>query len=115
MKSWVTSFTKRCVVCGKEYETGELGLDIRMEESFERRTCTGFGVCAEHRIDGTYIVECDYSKSDWDGNKLISPYLTGRVVAITKDAAKKLFDIPKATDFLVIDDVSELWEAQNEH
>lgn len=49
MKSYVTMEAAVCPICGKDEDTGAILMDTRMRERFDRRTVTGWGLCADHR------------------------------------------------------------------
>lgn len=99
-KSFVSMETKACVVCGLEYSTGAILLDRRLQNEFDKNTCTGWGMCEEHKLaterDGMIgLIEIDASKSDTEGGKVSidGAHRTGRVVLIKRDELQSLVTI----------------------
>ncbi len=95
-KSYVTMETKLCMICGCQYATGALLMDQRLRPLFDRDTCTGWGMCDEHRAaikEGFVgLIEVDEAKSTTNPNGQIMPddaYRTGRVVLVKRDALKR--------------------------
>jgi len=94
MKSHVSLEQKVCAVTGKTYDTDAVLLDRRLEDSMEKHTVTGWGMCpeAQEQIDKGYIalVGIDEAKSD----KPLTPesvYRTGEIAYIKIEAAKNIF------------------------
>lgn len=100
-KSHVTLESQVCAVCGKTFDTGALLLDRRLRPIFERKTCTGIGLCPEHeqlyRQGYIALVECDLTKSGVTAStQEIKPeqaYRTGRLVHLTREEFNQFFDI----------------------
>jgi len=87
---------KKCLVCGEDYDTGNILLDRRLKESFEMHTLTGSGVCKTcSKEDEGYrpLLEFDVDKSEFIKGELVGPYLTGRVIHIKNEAFEKIFDM----------------------
>jgi hypothetical protein len=98
---------KMCPVCGKEFDSGAILLDTRMQyvqnkgyqlrQSMDRYTTTGYDLCPEHKKlwDAGYIalVVCDESKSSPSGKsmKMQDAFRTGEVIHIRKSAAEQVF------------------------
>lgn len=96
-KSYVTMATHVCVVCGVEYETGELLLDRRLRKSFERRTCTGRGICPTHQkmIDDGFIHLVVVS-NEHHGEERLNPaeaIPTGDIMHIKREVAQRIFNV----------------------
>lgn len=94
-KSYVTMEQNICPVCGITHETGNLLLDKRLRDNFERCTVTGFTICADcqDRHDDGYLarIEIDDSKS----NKPVNPesvWRTGKLAHLKYEVAKQIFD-----------------------
>lgn len=101
-KSYVTMEQKECILCGKHYDTGNLLMDNKLRNRFERFTCTGLGVCEEHRKEGYIVlIEIDPSKSD---DK--SVYKTGPIAHMKLEAFKRVFPNHSkgAKDFCFVDE-----------
>lgn len=102
-KSYVTLEQQRCLVCGKDFDTGALLLDRRLKNRFDMHTVTGMGLCQEHQelYDNGYIalVGIDPEKShDVGGDasvmKFDDAYRTGRVAHLKADAWPKVMSAP---------------------
>lgn len=71
IKSFVTLETKRCIICGKDYDSGAILINKRLYDRFEMHTCTGFGDpcndCTEYLLGGEHgriaLVGVDETKS----------------------------------------------------
>lgn len=101
-KSYVTLVQHVCLSCGKVHDTGELCMDMRLRDTFERKTVMGSSPCptCAARIAAGYIalVECDPAKTkketDADGVDRCSPrdvHHTGRSLWIHADAFRRVF------------------------
>jgi hypothetical protein len=96
-KSHVTMERLMCIVCGKEFDSGNLLLDTRMRKQFDKHTTTGYGLCEEHKKlheDGYLaLIVCDESKSKpvGDGLKNEDAHRTGEIIHIRRTAFKKIF------------------------
>ena len=101
-KSFVTLEQNRCMVCGKDFDTGALLIDRRLREKFDRFTLTGTGLCPEHqeKYDEGYVamVAVDPAKSGaFSGSptlKAEDAYRTGAVAHVKFDAWGKIFNSP---------------------
>lgn len=99
-KSYVTMEQHKCMVCGKDFDTGALLLDQRLREVFDRNTVTGWGLCGEHLklYDDGYIalIGVDESKSGPHGDtiKPEDAYRTGRIAHVRREVWPRIFDVP---------------------
>jgi hypothetical protein len=93
-KSYVTLVVAICPVCTTEHQTGDLLLDTRMRDTFERTTVTGFALCpaCKQLHDDGYLalVGIDESKST-QPYKPDSVYRTGQVAHIRYHVAQDIF------------------------
>lgn len=89
-KSFVSMAAKKCPVCDKVEESGEILLDRRVQDSMDTITVTGFQLCKEHTKEGfVCLVVVDASKSTNE-----SVFRTGETVCVKEDVAKKIFNKP---------------------
>jgi len=110
-KSYVTVEKNRCMVCGKDYDTGAILMDLRLRDKFDHSTLTGNGLCPEHEKlhkDGYIaLVECDPEKSTPTGHtiKPENAYRTGVLIHMRRTVARELFntDIPDSLPMMFID------------
>lgn len=105
-KSFVTLEIKRCIVCGKDYDSGAILIDRRLHDRFEMHTCTGFGDpcndCTEHLLGGEHgriaLVGIDETKSEIaSASSTVQQqdvYRTGKISFLDKWAWQYIFDIP---------------------
>ncbi len=99
-KSYVTMEQHQCPVCGKTHDTGNILMDQRLRERFERFTVTGMSLCPEHKKlhDDGYLalVAVDPAKSKPDyASGHIKPenaWRTGKVAHLKHGPAAKMFD-----------------------
>lgn len=116
-KSFVTMEAAVCPVCGKQHDTGNLLLDQRMRNRFDRQTVTGWQMCEEHQKlkDAGYIalVAIDESKSDRE-RTLSGVWRTGAVAHVRASAWPKMFNVPMPAQGLcfVDEDVIKLLSEQ---
>lgn len=104
-KSYVTLEQHRCVICGKDFNTGALLLDKRLRARFDMHTLTGMGLCPEHQklYDDGYValVECDEQRSGLRPDaKTLRPedaYRTGNIAHIRVSAWPNIFNSPVPT------------------
>lgn len=96
-KSYVTMCRKKCAVCDKEYDTGELMLHRRLKNTFEKYTTVGLGICPEHQKKG-FVVLVGASEVTED-----HAHRTGEVIHIKRDVFCKLFNKPCPKEFAFID------------
>jgi len=99
-KSHVSMEQHVCLVCGVTFDTGVVLLDKRLRASMERRTKTGWGLCAEHQKladDGfVALVECDPQRSGSPGGspKPEQAYRTGRLAHLKRHVFTTVFNVP---------------------
>ena len=92
-KSYVTLEQNVCPVCGKVFETGNLLMDTRLRESFEKYTVTGYDYCEEHKKqkeDG-YVFLIEVSERPAGECTLENADRTGSIASIRKHVADKIF------------------------
>lgn len=89
-KSHVSMAAKKCPVCDKVEESGEILLDRRIQDSLDPVTVTGMGLCKEHTKEGfVCLIIVDAAKSTDE-----SVFRTGELVYIKEEAAKEIFNKP---------------------
>jgi hypothetical protein len=100
-KSHVTLIANLCLVCGTQFDTGELALDRRLRPVFDMHTVMGMGLCPEHEKlykDGYIaLVACDTEKSTVEPSGQIKPenaYRTGAIAHVKAEAWSKIFNVP---------------------
>ena len=85
-KSWVSMEQHQCPVCGKIFDTGNILLDNRLRETFDRYTVTGNSLCPEHQkqFDEGYrfLVEIEGTPD--------KPKYTGKYAAVRKEALEHI-------------------------
>ncbi len=98
-KSHVSMETAVCPACGKEHDTGTILLDRRLRQSLERKTCTHWALCPEHKqqVDDGFVllvgIDPDKSKYAVGDNMLPQDvYRTGDIVAIKEHAFNHVFN-----------------------
>src|SRR5687768_7532768 len=92
-KSYVSLEQGACLVCGRPYDTGSILFDLRLRESMERHTITGWGLCPEdlllHEQGYVALVECDPEKSGnpREGDTVLpgNAYRTGPVAHLKRE------------------------------
>lgn len=95
-KSHVTMEQHRCIVCGQDFDTGNILLDTRLREVFDHKTVVGMGLCPEHqdRYDQGYIalVECDPARSKHSDGLIRNgdAYRTGTIVHMKLAAFQRI-------------------------
>ncbi len=104
MKSHVSLEQRICLVCGQPYSTNAILLDMKLQDSLERETITGFGLCDEHaaRYEEGYIalVGCDPDKTLRNTRGNVDPenaYRTGELVHIRFTVWPNIFNSPLPT------------------
>lgn len=94
-KSHVSIEKNICPICRKEFETGNLLLDMRLQNSFDKYTLTGFSMCAEHQkmLDEGYLffIEVKNGETVESHLKIEDADRTGRLACIRKEAAQRIF------------------------
>ena len=100
-KSYVSIAQKVCIVTGNLYDSGEILMDKRLENSMEHKTTVGMGVCpeVEKLFNKGYValIEVDSAKSGSGNDKKLSPkdaYRTGNFAYLKRDVFKELFTVP---------------------
>lgn len=100
-KSYVSIAQEVCFVTGNLYDSGEILIDKRMENSMEHKTTVGMGICpeVEELFDKGYValIEVDSAKSGSGNDKKLSPkdaYRTGNIAYLKRDVLKELFTVP---------------------
>jgi hypothetical protein len=88
-KSHVSMEQHRCIVCGKDFDTGNILLDKRLLNTLERHTVTAMGVCPEHQqyiTDGYVIL---IVAIDDKGEQR-----TGEICYIRETVFSQMFNVP---------------------
>lgn len=101
-KSHVSLEQKKCIVCGKDYDTNTILLDRRMKASMNKYTLTGWGMCPEHqqKYDEGYIalVAVDPKKSKIPSSGPIAKqedvYRTGTIAHIKEHVFVQIMNAP---------------------
>jgi hypothetical protein len=98
-KSYVTMITNLCLVCGCQFDTGELAIDRRLRPKFDMHTIMGMGLCPEHEKlykDGFIaLVEIDPEKTTREHTGSIKPenaHRTGPIAHIRGTVWEHIFD-----------------------
>lgn len=97
-KSHVSMEQKMCLVCGHPFDTNAILLDMKLRQSMDRHTVTGFGLCPEHqaRYDEGYValVACDASKTPVRGGTVAPQevHRTGEIAHINHRMWEQLFN-----------------------
>lgn len=111
MKSHVTMEQNVCIVCGKEFDTGNLLIDKQLRQRFESKTVTEFGMCPKHQKlkDKGFIalIGIDPKKSEelMNGNiKPESAYRTGKVAHLKEEVFNKIFNCGHNNGIVFCDD-----------
>lgn len=90
-KSYVSLEKKICSICGNKHETNSLLLDMRLKDSFEHYTVTGYDHCddCQAKIDDNYIamVEVDNSPEEGSIMKQENANRTGQIAWVKKHVA----------------------------
>lgn len=103
-KSFVTVTQRRCLICGVDFDIGELMIDRRMRKTFDHTTVVGMGLCPEHQKlydDGfVALVGIDPDKSTCVGNtlKFDDAYRTGTIGHLRMTIWEDIFNCPLNTD-----------------
>ncbi len=101
MKSHVSLEQAQCVVCARLYDTGTVLLDMRLRDSLEAKTCTGYGkpcpACQRQLNDDRIaMIGMDESKSAVKGDH-VQPqdaYRTGTIAWLKREAFENMFNVP---------------------
>lgn len=99
-RSHVSMEQKKCMVTGKDYDSGALLIDKRLKNSMEKHTITGWGISPEvqEKLDDGFIVlvGCDDQKSEKNPDGSVSPdkaYRTGEILYMKRHIAEAVFNI----------------------
>lgn len=89
-KSYVTLEQHVCPVCLKTFDTGNLLLDDKLRDVFEKYTVTGYGLCEEHKkvVEDGYVILVEVRKRLQKGQ---DPYRTGNTAYLKRHVAKDIF------------------------
>lgn len=96
-KSFVTIAQTVCAVCGKKEDNGELLLDKRLRNRFDRHTTVEVGLCEEHKKlheDG-FVALVEVDNEPPAGQKTMKPdqaHRTGRIAHLKREVYSKVFD-----------------------
>lgn len=94
-KSYVTLEQHVCPVCGTVFDTGNILLDRRLKDTFDKNTITGYSLCPEHqnRWEEGYIAFVEVT-SDGHSDTLRPEDVTrtGLVAHIRKEVAGNIFN-----------------------
>lgn len=100
-KSYVSIAQKVCIVTGNLYDTKEILIDKRMQNSMEHKTTVGMGISpeVEELFAKGYValIEIDPAKSGRGNDKNLSPkdaYRTGNIAYLKRNVLKELFTVP---------------------
>lgn len=89
-KSYVTLEQHVCPVCMKTFDTGNLLLDDKLRDVFEKYTVTGYGLCEEHKkvVEDGYVILVEVMEPPKKGQ---DPYRTGNTAYLKRHVAKDIF------------------------
>lgn len=89
-KSYVTLEQHVCPVCLKTFDTGNLLLDNKLRDVFEKYTVTGYGLCEEHKkvVEDGYVILVEVRERPQKGQ---DPYRTGNTAYLKRHVAKDIF------------------------
>lgn len=89
-KSYVTLEQHVCPVCLKTFDTGNLLLDEKLRDVFEKYTVTGYGLCEEHKkvVEDGYVILVEVRERPQKGQ---DPYRTGNTAYLKRHVAKDIF------------------------
>ena len=109
MKSYVTLEQKVCPVSGKTFDSDSLLMDMKLRDSFEKNTITGWEICPEvqEQLNKGFIalVEIDEDKSTLSSNGNYLPenvWRTGNICYLKQTACNKIFNMKITTPFVFI-------------
>lgn len=96
-KSYVTLETYICPICGKEHESGNLLLDTRLRDKFDKYTPTDYAVCddCQEMIDDDYfaLIEVTNSIDNRETLGISDANRTGAILWIKKEVAEDIFNV----------------------
>ena len=89
-KSYVTLEQHACPVCLKTFDTGNLLLDDKLRDVFEKYTVTGYGLCEEHKkvVEDGYVILVEVRERPQKGQ---DTYRTGNTAYLKRHVAKDIF------------------------
>lgn len=89
-KSYVTLEQHACPVCLKTFDTGNLLLDDKLRDVFEKYTVTGYELCEEHKkvVEDGYVILVEVRERPQKGQ---DPYRTGNTAYLKRHVAKDIF------------------------
>lgn len=89
-KSYVTLEQHVCPVCLKTFDTGNMLLDDKLRDVFEKYTVTGYGLCEEHKkvVEDGYVILVEVREPPKKGQ---DPYRTGNTAYLKRHVAKDIF------------------------
>ena len=89
-KSYVTLEQHVCPVCMKTFDTGNLLLDDKLRDVFEKYTVTGYELCEEHKkvVEDGYVILVEVRERPQKGQ---DPYRTGNTAYLKRHVAKDIF------------------------
>ena len=118
-KSYVTLEQHVCPVCLKTFDTGNLLLDDKLRDVFEKYTVTGYGLCEEHKkvVEDGYVILVEVMEPPKKGQ---DPYRTGNTAYLKRHVAKDIFpDIDVQDVFFVeigvLDKLREMLVVQDDN
>ncbi len=94
-----------CIVCGQTFDTGTVLLHRRLEQVFDPKVVTAWGMCPEDmaKREAGFIalvaIDDEKSKKMPDGN--VTPagaYRTGDIAHIRREAFERVFNVPVPTE-----------------
>ena len=100
-KSFVTIVDKICIVTGKQFHANELMMDLRLKDSFDKHTLTGYGISPEvqEKLDDNYIALIGFDASLTTPNPELASdfYRTGDVAYLKSNVFEDIFtvELPK--------------------
>lgn len=100
-KSFVTMVDKICIVTGKQFHANELMMDLRLKDSLDKYTLTGYGISPEvqEKLDDNYIALIGFDSSKTTPNpKLYNDFhRTGDIMYIKANVFENIFtvELPK--------------------
>jgi hypothetical protein len=93
-KSYVTMEQHACMVCGKAFDTGNILLDTRLRERFERYAVTGWGLCPDDQAKTEeYLALVEVSNAG-SGSATLKPSeadRTGMIAHVRRSVLHKIF------------------------
>lgn len=106
-KSHVSMEQKLCIICGKQHDSGNILLDMKLRKSMERHTLIGYGHCddCQAKVDEGYVAAVEIS-NDGEGEgkriKTEDAIRTGTLVWIRKSLLDQMLDVAITTPMIFI-------------